>query len=170
MSLHMHQVSVPVFARGLRVLSTLLEKAQAHVEEHGIVPDILIGARLADDMLPLSAQVQRVSDASKLAVERLTGVASPKFEDDETSFAQLQQRIAATLAYLEGVDASHFEQSASREVKLNYGTFQPVFRGDDYLLTFALPNFYFHLVTAYDILRNQGIQIGKRDYLGPYQG
>ncbi|NRR32051.1 DUF1993 domain-containing protein [Oxalobacteraceae bacterium] len=165
MSLSMHQVTVPVFLRGLRVLASLLEKGQAHVEEHGIVPDILLGARLADDMMPLTAQVQRASDTSKLSVERLSGVASPRFEDNEASFQQLHERIASTIAYIESVDAAQFENSETREVKLTFGSYQPEFKGDDYLLSFALPNFYFHLVTAYDILRNQGVKVGKRDFL-----
>ncbi|WP_295997963.1 DUF1993 family protein [Rugamonas sp.] len=168
MSLSMHQISVPVFVRGLTVLSTLLEKAQAHAEEHGIVPDILIGARLIDDMMSLAGQVQRACDTSKLSVERLSGVASPKFEDNETTFQQLQERIANTMAYLQGVDAAHFDDSAAREIKINFGTFQPEFTGVDYLLKFGLPNFYFHIVTAHDILRNQGVKIGKRDYLGHF--
>ena len=93
MSVSMYQATIPVFIRGLRVVSALLEKAQAHVEEDGIVPEILLGAQLAPDMLDLTAQVQRASDTSKLSVEHLSGVASPKFEDNETSFDQLQQRI-----------------------------------------------------------------------------
>lgn len=168
MSLSMYQVSVPVFVRALGVLSELLKKAEAHAEEHGMVKDALVSARLADDMLPLMAQIQRASDTSKLSVERLSGVAAPKFDDNETSFAQLQERIANTLAYINSVPASAFEQSETREVKLNFGSFQPAFQGDAYLLTFALPNFFFHIVTAYDILRNQGVPVGKRDFLGPY--
>ncbi|SFM31642.1 DUF1993 domain-containing protein [Rugamonas rubra] len=168
MSLSMYQASIPAFLRALGVLHTLLEKAQAHAEEHGIVPETLLGARLADDMLPLSAQVQRASDASKLAVERLSGIASPKFADDETSFQQLEQRIAATVAYLNSVTPADLEQGATREVKLSFGAFQAEFNGADYLLSFALPNFYFHIVTAYDILRNQGVAVGKRDYLGHF--
>jgi len=168
MALSMHKVSVPVFVRGLNVLLSLLEKAQAHAEARGMVADTLVGARLIDDMLPLSGQVQRACDTSKLSVERLTGVASPKFEDTETTFQQLEERIANTIAYLNSVDASHFEQSEARDIKLNFGAFQPEFKGDDYLLTFALPNFFFHITTAHDILRNQGVPIGKRDYLGPY--
>jgi hypothetical protein len=168
MALSMHQVSVPAFVRGLKVLSALLDKAQAHAEQHGIVPEVLIGARLADDMLPLGSQVQRVSDTSKMSVERLSGVAAPKFADDETSFQQLQQRIAATVDYLVSVDPAAFDNSEAREIKLNFGSFAPAFRGDDYLLTFALPNFYFHLATAHDILRNQGVAVGKLDYLGSY--
>jgi len=168
MSLSMHQVSVPVFVRGLNVLADLLNKAEAHVEQHGSVPDAMLSARLADDMLPLSAQVQRASDTSKLSVERLSGVAAPKFEDNETSFDQLRERIASTIAYLNSVDPAQFDGSEARTIKLNFGSFQPEFKGDNYLLQFALPNFYFHLATAHDILRNQGVQIGKRDYLGPY--
>jgi hypothetical protein len=164
----MYQVSVPAFVRGLKVLSGLLKKAEAHVEQHGSVPDALISARLTDDMLPLSAQVQRASDTSKLSVERLSGVAAPKFEDNETSFDQLQQRIADTIAYLNSVDAGQFDGSETRAITLNFGSFKPAFKGDEYLLTFALPNFYFHVTTAHDILRNQGVPVGKLDYLGPY--
>jgi hypothetical protein len=166
MSLSMHQVSVPVFVRGLTVLADLLKKAEAYVEQHGSVPDAIISARLADDMLPLSAQVQRASDTSKMSVERLSGVPAPKFEDNETSFDQLQQRIANTLAYLNSVGAAQFDGAEARMIKLNWGKVQPEFSGDDYLLTFALPNFYFHIATAHGILRNQGVPVGKLDYLG----
>ncbi|MET3131020.1 hypothetical protein AAKU55_001278 [Oxalobacteraceae bacterium GrIS 1.11] len=166
MALSMYQTSIPVFVRGLTALSGLLDKGLAHVEQDGIVPDILLGARLAPDMLPLTAQVQRASDASKFTVERLSGVAAPRFEDNETSFAQLQERIANTIAYLNSVDAAQLEQAEEKTVTLNYGAFQPSFSGDDYLLTFALPNFFFHLSTAYAILRNQGVPLGKLDYLG----
>jgi hypothetical protein len=162
----MHRVSVSVFVRGLNVLADLLKKAEAYVEQHGSVPDAIISARLADDMLPLSAQVQRASDTSKLSVERLSGVAAPKFEDNETSFDQLQQRIANTIAYLNSVDAAQFDGAEARAIKLNWGKFQPEFTGEDYLLTFALPNFYFHLATAHGILRNQGVPVGKLDYIG----
>jgi hypothetical protein len=164
----MYQVSVPAFLRGLKVLSDLLKKAEQHAEQHGSVPDAMISARLADDMLPLSAQVQRASDTSKLSVERLSRVPAPKFEDNETSFDQLQERIANTIAYIESVADTEFAGSEVRTIKLNFGSFQPEFSGADYLLTFALPNFYFHIVTAHDILRNQGVTVGKRDYLGPF--
>lgn len=168
MPLSMYQVSVPAFVRGLKVLSELLTKAEQHVEQHGSVPDAMLSARLAADMLPLSAQVQRASDTSKLSVERLSGVPAPKFEDNETSFDQLRERIASTIAYLDSVTPAQFEGSETRSIKLNFGAFQPEFTGDSYLLTFALPNFYFHITTAHDILRNQGVVVGKRDYLGPY--
>lgn len=170
MSLSMYKVSAPVFVRGLKVMAELLRKAQAHVEESGKVPETLLSARLADDMLPLAAQVQRASDTSKLSIERLTGIAAPKFPDNEASFEQLQQRIANTVAYIEGVGEEHFADSETREVALSFGSFKPTFTGESYLLTFALPNFYFHVVTLHDILRNQGVKIGKIDYLGPYEG
>jgi hypothetical protein len=169
MSLSMYQVSAPVFVRGLRVMANLLRKAEEHAEEHGIVPEVLLSARLYEDMMPLTAQVQRASDTSKLSVERLTGVAAPKFPDDEASFAQLQERVANTIAYIDSVAESHFAGSEKREVSLSFGPFKPTFDGEGYLLTFALPNFYFHLVTLHDILRNQGVKVGKIDFLGPYQ-
>lgn len=168
MSVSMYQATIPVFARGLRVVSSLLEKAQAHVEQDGIVPDILLSAQLAPDMLNLTAQVQRVSDTAKLSVQRLSTIAAPKFEDNETSFEQLQQRLADTLAYVEGVSAGQMAGSAQREVVLNWTDEGTKFAGDDYLLSFALPNFYFHVSMVHAILRNNGVPIGKLDYLGPY--
>lgn len=169
MALSLSKASVPAFVRGLKVLSDLLKKGEEHAAQAGIPPETLLGARLAEDMLPLSAQIQRASDASKFAVQRLSGGDAPKFADDETSFAQLQQRIANTIAYLEGVDGAQVDAGEDREVSLKFGSFGATFSGESYLLTFALPNFYFHVVTAYDILRNQGVKIGKLDYLGPFE-
>lgn len=169
MALSLSKASVPAFVRGLKVLSDLLKKGEEHAAQAGIAPETLLGARLAEDMLPLSAQIQRASDASKFAVQRLSGGDAPKFADDETSFAQLQQRIANTIAYLEGVDGAQVDAGEDREVSLKFGSFGATFSGESYLLTFALPNFYFHVVTAYDILRNQGVKIGKLDYLGPFE-
>lgn len=166
MSLTMSQISVPVFVRALNVLSTLLTKGEEHASVNGLAPEALLGARLAADMLPLSAQVQRASDTAKFAAQRISGGEGPKFADDETTFAQLQERIAQTVAYLEGVDAAQLDAGADREVKLSWAN--ATFTGESYLLTFALPNFFFHIVTAYDILRNQGVKLGKLDYLGPF--
>jgi hypothetical protein len=168
MSLTLSKASVPAFVRGLNVLSTLLKKGEEHAAQNGIAPETLLGARLADDMLPLSAQVQRASDASKFTIQRLTGGEAPKFDDVETTFAQLQERIAKTIAWLESVDTAQIDAGTDREVSLKFGSFSADFSGESYLLSFALPNFYFHLVTAYDILRNQGVNIGKRDYLGAF--
>jgi uncharacterized protein len=168
MALTMYQASVPVFIRGLRVLSTLIGKAQAYAEAHKIAPAVLLDARLAPDMLPLTGQIQRASDTSKLSGQRLSGVAAPRFEDTETSFEELQQRIAKTIAYLETLQPAAFQGSEARTVQLNFGDFKPNFSGDNYLLTFALPNFFFHVTTAHDILRHNGLAVGKLDYLGPF--
>ena len=168
MSLSMYQVSVPVFVRGLKVLSALLKKGEEHADASGMVPDMLLGARLAEDMLPLSAQVQRASDASKLCVARLCGVDAPKFDDNEASFQQLQERIAKTIAYLESLPEPQFDGADGRDVTLTFGAFSQSFTGQSYLLTFALPNFYFHITTAHGILRAQGVKIGKLDFLGPF--
>lgn len=168
MSLTMYQASIPVFVRGLRVLSTLLTKAEAHAKAQGLAPAVLLDARLAPDMLPFTGQVQRASDTSKLSGQRLSGVPAPRFEDTETSFDELQQRIAKTVAYLETLQPAAFVDSESRTVQLNFGDFKPSFSGDAYLFTFAIPNFFFHVTTAHDILRHNGLPIGKLDYLGPY--
>lgn len=169
MSLTMSQLSVPAFVRGLKILSTLLSKGEQHAADAGIDPASLLGARLTDDMLPLSAQIQRASDTSKFAAQRLSAGEAPKFADDEQSFADLQQRIASTIAYLESVDHAALDAGETREITLNWGAAGGTFTGQSYLLLFALPNFYFHIVTAYDILRQQGVQVGKLDYLGPFQ-
>lgn len=168
MSLTMSQLSVPAFVRGLKILSTLLAKGEQHAALAGMVPETLLGARLAEDMLPLSAQVQRASDTAKFAAQRIGAVDAPKFADDEASFQQLQERIAATIAFLESVDPAALDAGEAREVKLNWGSSGPTFTGAGYLLTFALPNFYFHITTAHDILRNQGVRVGKLDYLGAF--
>jgi hypothetical protein len=167
MPLSMHRASVPVFVRALKVLATLLEKGEAHAKAQGLDPNDLIAARLTDDMLPLSGQVQRASDASKGAVARLTGVDAPAMPDEEVSFADLQKRVADTLAYIQSVDPKAFEGSEDRTVELKLPGGTLTFTGEDYLLGFALPNFFFHVVTAYDVLRHKGVQIGKLDYLGP---
>jgi len=169
MSIAMSKLTVPVFVRGLSILSTLLAKGEAHAAAAGMAPETLLGARLSADMLPLSAQVQRASDTSKFAAQRISGGEAPSFPDEETTFAQLQQRIAATIAYLESVDPAQLDAGADREIRLNWTAEGPVFTGENYLLTFALPNFYFHVVTAYDILRNQGVKVGKLDYLGSFE-
>lgn len=168
MSLSIYQASVPVFIRGLSVLATLLEKGAAHAAANGIDPAELVNARLAPDMYPLSGQVQRASDASKFAVQRLSQVESPRFPDEETTFEQLRQRVADTIAYLRSVPADKLDGAEDRRITLSFGEFKPEFQGGAYLLTFALPNFYFHITTAYDILRHAGVPIGKLDYLGPY--
>ena len=140
MSISMHQASAGAFLRGLKVLSHLLEKGAAHAAETGIDPSELIEARLAPDMLALAAQVQRVSDTAKLSGERLSGVAAPKMEDNETTFPQLQARIAKTIAYLEGLRKAEVDAGADRTIVMNFGTAKPEFSGPGYLLGGAVPN------------------------------
>jgi hypothetical protein len=167
MSLTMYRASIPVFIRGLDVLSTLLEKAVAFADEKGIAHADIIGARLAPDMLAFAAQIQRASDTAKLSAQRLAGGDAPRFEDNEETFVQLQARIANTVAYLKSIDAKQLDDAETRTVTLKFKDFEPSFSGVDYLFGFGLPNFQFHVVTAYDILRHLGLPIGKRDYLGP---
>jgi hypothetical protein len=166
MPLSMYQASIPVFVRGFAVLSKLLEKGEAYAAETGIDPTTIVAARLAPDMLPLSGQIQRASDTSKISVERLSGLSAPRFEDTESTFHELQNRIAGTAAYLNSVTAALMEGSEEREITRSFGSFQKTFAGDEYLLSFALPNFFFHVTTAYDILRHAGVKLNKLDYFG----
>ena len=168
MSISLSTLAVPAFVRGLTVLSALLAKGAAHAGQAGLAPGLLLGARLAPDMLPLSAQIQRASDTSKFAAQRISGVPGPRFADDETTFEDLQARIAQTIAYLTSVAPDLIDAGADQEMKLEWAAPGVTFTGASYLLTFALPNFYFHVTTAYDILRSHGVDIGKLDYLGPF--
>ena len=168
MPLSMYRLSIPLFVRGFGVLSSYLDKAEAHAQANGLDPGILVQARLSPDMLPLAGQVQRASDTSKNAIARLTGVDAPSFPDTEGTFAELQQRIRNTLDFFRSVEPARLEGSELREIPLKFGEFQAVLAGEDYLVNFTLPNFYFHIATAHGILRHQGIQIGKLDYLGPF--
>ncbi|HBK46719.1 MAG TPA: DUF1993 domain-containing protein [Xanthomonadaceae bacterium] len=159
-----YQASVPVLLHGLQQLSHLLDKARAHAQAQGIAPEILIDARLAADMLPLSAQVQRSCDTAKLSVQRLSDVPAPKMDDTERSFDELQARIAATADYLRSVEPASMD--TDRRITLRFGKQQAGFDSTGYLTQFALPNFFFHVTTAYAILRHQGVALGKLDYLG----
>jgi uncharacterized protein len=167
MSVSIQTVAVTSIARGLKTLSSLLDKAKAHAEAAGTDPDAYVQARLFEDMLPLAGQIQRASDTAKGAIARLAGVESPAMADDETTLAQLQDRVARTLAYVESVPASAFEGAGTREITVPAGPSITLgFTGLDYLLEFVIPNFQFHVVTAYDILRHKGVPLGKRDFLG----
>jgi len=166
MSLTMHQISIPVFIRALNNLSTLLDKAVAHAEENKLDPDTLLTARLFEDMYPLTGQIQRASDAAKFGAARLSAIQPPSFADEETTFPQLQERIAKTIAFLDTVTPAQLDGSAEREIVIKLRGQETKFTGQAYLLTFVLPNFLFHVTTAYDILRHKGVVIGKMDYLG----
>lgn len=166
MPLSMYQASVPVFIRHLGNLSEILRKALAHADERAEAPSLLLEARLAPDMFPLPRQIQSVSDTSKGAAARLAGIEVPSFPDTETTFEELQERIARTIAFLRSVPAEKFDGSEDREVILRPRGNEMRFSGQDYLLNFALPNFFFHVTIAYALLREQGVPIGKMDYLG----
>lgn len=166
MSLSAYQASVPVFTRGLTNLRTLLQKAHDHALTKHFEPSILLSSRLYPDMHPLTRQVQIASDAAKFCISRLAGIEPPKWEDTETTFDELYARIDKTLAYLEGFDEKRLEGSESRTVTLTVPSGKHEFVGQVYLLHFALPNFFFHLTTAYAILRHNGVELGKFDYLG----
>jgi hypothetical protein len=166
MSFTMFEVCVPVFDRGLNVLAAVLKKGAAYAVDQGLSDSSLVEARLAPDMFTLARQVQSASDAAKFAACRLTEVQPPAFTDTETSFAELQARTERTIQLLQQFKPSQFEGSELRTVTLGSGAGLRTFDGRTYLLGFALPNFYFHVTTAYDILRHHGVPLGKRDYLG----
>lgn len=168
MSISMYTASVPVFRQILTSLSAILEKAQAHAEANKIDPDALLQARLFPDMFPLVRQVQLTTDFAKGAASRLSGIEVPRYEDTETDFAGLQARLQKTLALLDSVSREAIEDSAERDITTGSGANQRQFKGLDYLLHYALPHFYFHATTAYDILRHNGLPIGKRDFIGTY--
>lgn len=165
MALSIHQLTIPPLVRGLGILAGLLRKGEAHAAATGGDPSMLVQARLAPDMLTLAGQVQRASDTAKLTASRLTATQAPPFPDEETNFAELQVRIAKTVSYLEQFTEAQFADAETRAVTLGTGESARHFIGNGYVLTFALPNFYFHVTTAYDILRHQGVALSKRDYL-----
>jgi hypothetical protein len=168
MSLTMYDASVTVFVRQLGQLSHLVGKAIEYTKSSGVEAGSLIEARLIEDMRPFAFQIQSASDASKLAVVRLTGVEAPSFPDTESTFDQLLERIVKTQHYLQGVPKEAFVGSEERTVTMKTGAGSVDFKGQGYLLHFAIPNFFFHVTTAYAILRSKGVVIGKRDYLGPF--
>jgi len=166
MTLSMYQASVPALRQMLRSLSAILDKAESYAADRKIDPAVLTGYRLAPDMFPLARQVQLATDFAKGACARLAGVEVPKYEDTEATFGELQARIAKTLAFVEGFEPAQIDGSESRSIKLTAGRQPLEFTGQDYLVNFALPNFYFHVTAAYAILRHCGLEIGKRDFLG----
>lgn len=166
MALTMHAASVPVFQHMLRNLSHLLDKAEAHAIARKFDPSALTTGRLAPDMLPLTRQVQIACDGPKNGVMRISGVEAPKFEDNEATFGELKARIQKTLDYLATVPASAMEGVEDKEITFPVGKDRTrTMKAQDYLLTWVLPNFYFHVTTAYAILRHNGVELGKQDYL-----
>ncbi len=166
MSLTMYQASIPAFVRMLGNLSAILDKAAAHAEAKKIDPAVFINARLAPDMFPLSRQVQIATDMVKGCAARLAGIEVPSYEDNESTFAELQARIAKTKEFLQSVSAAQIDGSEERQITLKFGSRELNFLGQAYLLDFVIPNFHFHLTTTYAILRHNGVEIGKKDYIG----
>jgi hypothetical protein len=165
-SLSLYQASVPVFVRAFDNLTKIIDKAAANADARKIDPAVFISARLAPDMLPFAKQIQIASDTAKGAAARLADIDIPSFADTETTFDELKDRIARTVTFVRSADAAKIDASTGREVILKLSKGEVKFTGTSYLLDFALPNFYFHVSTAYLILRHNGVDIGKLDYLG----
>lgn len=166
MSLTMYQASVPYFLRMLGNLRAILQKGAAHAAARKFDAAVLFNARLAPDMLSLARQVQIASDNAKGCGARLAGIEPPKFDDSETTYAQLLERIDQTVAFLKTLTPAQIDGSEGRDVVLKFPNQTLTFKGQAYLLFFAIPNFTFHVVTAYNILRHNGVEIGKTDFLG----
>ena len=166
MNISMYQASAPRFINILTNLSAILDKAQAHVEAKKIDSTALTAYRLFPDMLPMTRQVQIACDGAKGAVARLAGVDIPKHEDTEQTFAELKARIAKTIDFVRSIKPAQLDGTEDKDITLKLGGKDTTFKGMQYLLGNALPNCYFHVTTAYNILRQNGVEIGKRDYLG----
>lgn len=167
MKISVHAVTVDIFANALSSLSVLLEKGAAHAAAKKFDPSILVNARLAPDMFPLSKQVQVACDLAKNSIARLAAFEPPRFEDNEKTIEELRARVARTIDYIKGVPASAFEGSEDRDIKVPAGPERILeFKGLPFVQKWALPNVFFHVTTAYNILRHNGVEIGKRDFLG----
>jgi len=166
MPLSMYQASIPVFVKQLGNLAAILRKAEEHAAAKKIEPEVFINARLAPDMFPLSRQVQIATDGAKGCAARLAGVEIPSYPDTEKTFAELQARIAKTIEFVKSFDAKQIDGTEEKKVTLKLRGQDTTFIGQPYLLDFVLPNLYFHVTTTYAILRHNGVEIGKRDFLG----
>jgi uncharacterized protein len=171
MSLSIHDASVPVLASALTNLAGIVDKGRLHAESEKIDPAVLLGMRLYPNMFAFTRQVQVVSDTAKGCLARLAGVEAPKYEDTESSFAELKQRIDKTLSFVKGFEPRQLEAAEGRAVVIKFPNNTLNFKnGWDYLLTFVVPNVYFHGAMAYGILRHGGVKLGKGDYLGSIGG
>jgi hypothetical protein len=165
MPISMYRASAPIFLQMLPALSACLDKAQAYATAKKVDPAVLVQARLFPDMLPLAKQVQIATDFAKGAMARLAGQEPPKYEDNETSIDQLKARVARTVDFIKEFKPAQIDGSEERDINLVLGGQPRDFKGEDYLVGLALPNFYFHVTTAYAILRHNGVELGKGDYL-----
>ncbi|MES3023457.1 MAG: DUF1993 domain-containing protein [Pseudomonadota bacterium] len=168
MTFSMYSASVPVFKQILTSLSAIIDKAEAHATEKKIEPAALLQARLYPDMFAFVRQVQVAADFAKGASARLAGVEVPKYDDTEVSFGDLKARIAKTIAFIDGLSQDSIGASAEREISTSSGANAKQFKGQVYLLHYALPHFMFHATTAYDILRHNGVEVGKKDFIGSF--
>lgn len=169
MTLSMYRASIPTFVHGLTNLSAILSKAESHAAAKKIDPSVLLNARLYPDMFALTRQVQIATDIIKGGVARLAGVEVPSFPDTETTFPELQARIAKTSEFINGFKAVQIDGTEDKTISLKVGGNDMAFKGQPYLLSFVIPNFYFHISIAYAILRHNGVDIGKMDFLGNIQ-
>ena len=172
MALDMHSASVPIFVRMLGNLITWLDKAEAHATAKKFEPSVYLTARLSPDMLPLPTQIQIACDAAKFCIARLAGSEGPAFPDDEKTLADLRQRVTKTIDYLKSVPAAQIIGSDAKEISVPRRAGPITMSGEAYLKYFALPNFFFHVTTTYALLRHNGVELGKMDFLGalPHAG
>lgn len=165
--LSIYDATIPPLRRTLTNLSAILKKGEEYADAKKIEHPVLLNARLFVDMYPLTRQVQIATDMSKGAAARLAGVEVPKYEDNETTFAELQARIAKTIAFLDSIQPAQLEGSETRDITISVSKADLKFTGQNYLLKWVIPNVYFHVTTAYNILRHNGVELGKQDFLGP---
>ena len=166
MTISMYSASVPIVTRMLGNLVHWIERAEAHAAEKKFDPAVLLGIRLAPDMLPFSRQIQIASDGAKFCVARLAGVEAPRFEDNETTLGELKARLTRTLEFVASVPAAQVDGSEDKDITIPRRDGNTVMKGEAYLKHFALPNLFFHVTTAYALLRHNGVPLGKSDYLG----
>ena len=166
MSITMHSASAPIFVAMLKNLSVWLDKAEAHAQAKKFEPSVYLSARLAPDMLPFTNQIQIACDGAKFAMARLGGVDAPKFDDTEASLADLRERVRATIEFIKSVPAEKIDGSEDKDVTIPRRAGPITMKGEPYLKHYVLPNFFFHVTTAYALLRHNGVDLGKMDYLG----
>ncbi|MES2101834.1 MAG: DUF1993 domain-containing protein [Pseudomonadota bacterium] len=166
MSITMHSASAPIFISMLKNLSTWLDKAEAHALAKKFEPSVYLSARLAPDMLPFTTQIQIACDGAKFAMARLGGVEAPKFDDSEASLADLRERVRATIEFIQSVPAAKIDGTEDKDVTIPRRAGPMVMKGEAYLKHYVLPNFFFHVTTTYALLRHNGVEIGKMDFLG----
>jgi hypothetical protein len=169
MTISMHSASVPIFVRMLGNLTTWLDKAESHAAARKFDTSVYLSARLAPDMLPFTNQIQIACDAVKFGVARLAGVEAPKFADDEASRADRRTRVRKTIDFIQSVPAAQIDGTEGKDVVVPRRDGSMTLKGESYLKNFVLPNFFFHVTTAYALLRHNGVELGKADFLGPMQ-